>query len=223
MTSTTGGADRSEADRIDTDRVEVLLFDLGKVVFDFDWARAVAVWSDHSGVAATTIADRFRKDLHYERFERGELTSGEYFALLRHQLGLDVEIDVIAEGWNAIFGELVPGITEAIAAVRDSPYRLAALSNTNPAHAATFAARHAPVLADLGRILASHELGHRKPEPGCFLAATGHLATDPRHVLFFDDLAENVDGARAVGMQAVLVRSIDDVRTALATLGIAPG
>src|SRR5690606_39101924 len=80
---------------------------------------------------ATTIADRFRKDLHYERFERGELTSGEYFALLRHQLGLDVEIDAIADGWHAIFGELVPGITEAIAAVRDSPYRLAALSNIN--------------------------------------------------------------------------------------------
>jgi putative hydrolase of the HAD superfamily len=217
MTSTSG-----EAEHIDADRVDVLLFDLGKVVFDFDWARAVAVWSEQSGVSAAAIADRFRKDLHYERFERGELTSGEYFALLRHQLDLDVEIDVIAEGWNAIFGELVPGITE-VAAARDSPYRLAALSNTNPAHAATFAARYAPVLADLGRILASHELGHRKPEPDCFLAAAGHLATDPRHVLFFDDLAENVDGARVVGMQAVRVRSIDDVRTALATLGIAPG
>src|SRR5690606_13247437 len=32
------------------DRVEVLLFDLGGVVFEFDWARALRVWSDHSGV-----------------------------------------------------------------------------------------------------------------------------------------------------------------------------
>jgi len=213
MTSTT----------IEADRVEVLLFDLGKVVFDFDWARAVAVWSERSGVSAAAIADRFRKETHYERYERGELTSDEYFGLLRHQLDLDIALDAVAEGWNAIFGDLVPGITEVIAAVRDSPYRIAALSNTNAAHATTFGARYAPVLADLGRILASHELGHRKPEPGCFLAACEHLATEPRHVLFFDDTAENVAGARAVGLQAVRVRSIGDVRTALNALGIATG
>ncbi len=209
-----------EAVPIDADRVEVVVFDLGKVVIDFDWARAVTVWSERSGVPAAAIADRFRKEAHYERYERGELTSDEYFALLRHQLDLDVDLDAIAEGWNAIFGELVPGITEVIAAVRDSPYRIAALSNTNAAHAATFGARYAAVLADLGRILASHELGHRKPEPGCFFAACEHLATDPRHVLFFDDTAENVTGARAVGLQAVRVRNIDDVRTALVALGI---
>ncbi len=216
MTSTTG-----EGVRIEADRVEVLLFDLGRVVFDFDWSRAVATWSEHSGVPFDEIVERFRKEIHYERYERGELTSGEYFALLRHQLGLDVEIDVIAEGWNAIFGELVPGITEAIAAVRDSPYRMAALSNTNASHAATFGARYAPVLADLGRILASHELGHRKPEPACFLSAAEHLATEPSRVLFFDDMSDNVVGAREVGMQAVQVTSTDDVLAALADLGIA--
>ncbi|HET8930840.1 MAG TPA: HAD family phosphatase [Acidimicrobiales bacterium] len=206
---------------IEADRVEVLLFDLGRVVFDFDWSRAVAVWSERSGVPDDDIVERFRKEIHYERYERGELTTDEYFARLRHQLDIDVDLDVIAEGWNTIFGELVPGITEVISAVRDSPYRIAALSNTNAAHAAVFGARYAAVLADIGRILASHELGHRKPEPGCFLAAAEHLATDPSHVLFFDDMAENADGARAVGMQAVQVRSIDNVRAALFDLGIA--
>jgi putative hydrolase of the HAD superfamily len=34
-------------------------------------------------------------------------------------------------------------------------------------------------------------------------------------VLFFDDLAENVEGARAAGMQAVQVRSPVDVAAAL--------
>ncbi len=210
MTSTT----------IEADRVEVLLFDLGRVVFDFDWTRAVDVWSNRSGVPHREIVERFRKETHYARYERGELTSDEYFTLLRRQLDLDVELDVIAEGWNAIFGDLVPGITEVIAAVRDSQYRIAALSNTNASHAATFGARYAAVLADIGRILASHELGHRKPEPACFLAACEHLATDPRHVLFFDDMAENADGARAVGMQAVQVTDIGDVHAALSDLGI---
>ncbi len=43
-------------------------------------------------------------------------------------------------------------------------------------------------------------------------------ACNPERILFFDDSAENVAGARRVGMRAVEVASIDDVRRALAPL-----
>ena len=39
-------------------------------------------------------------------------------------------------------------------------------------------------------------------------------------ILFFDDLAENIEGARASGLQAVLVRSTEDIAAALQALGI---
>jgi putative hydrolase of the HAD superfamily len=39
-------------------------------------------------------------------------------------------------------------------------------------------------------------------------------------IVFFDDLAENIEGARARGITAVHVRSPDDVAHALAALGI---
>lgn len=41
----------------------------------------------------------------------------------------------------------------------------------------------------------------------------------PDQVMFFDDTAENVLGARWVGMAAVLVRSPADIQAALARLG----
>lgn len=205
----------------DVDRVEVVLFDLGGVVFEFDWAPAFRIWSTHSGVAVGELEARFSKVGDYERYERGEITSEEYFSLLADQLGIGSGPAVVARGWNAIFGELVPGITEVIAAVRASPLRIAALSNTNAAHAATFGARYAAVLADLGRIFTSHELGHRKPEPAAYAATCDRLATPPEAVLFFDDTAANVDAARAFGMQAVPVTSIGDVTGALAELDVA--
>ncbi len=43
-------------------------------------------------------------------------------------------------------------------------------------------------------------------------------ACNPERILLFDDSAENVAGARRVGMRAVEVASIDDVRRALAPL-----
>jgi putative hydrolase of the HAD superfamily len=42
------------------------------------------------------------------------------------------------------------------------------------------------------------------------------IGVAPSAILFFDDTAENVEGARAAGLQAVLVRSPQDVEQALA-------
>lgn len=207
--------------KLDPDAVDVVLFDLGRVVFDYDWSRAFTIWSACSGLEVDTIRERFTTRGAYERFERGELTPGEYFAILDHQLGTGIGNDAIARGWNAIFGELVSGMTEVIAAVRTSAYRVAALSNTNAAHAVTFGALYAPVLADIGRILASHELGHRKPEEACYRETCARLGVAPEAVLFFDDLADNVAAARDFGIQAVRVTGIDDVRNPLRMLGVA--
>lgn len=205
---------------LDPEPVEVVLFDLGGVVFTFDWARAIHHWSACSGLGPDVIEARFPRHGDYERFERGELTADEYFAILDHELGTGIGNEQIAHGWNAIFGDLIPGITEAIAAVKASPYRIAALSNTNAAHAATFGARYAVALADIGRVLASHELGARKPEPECFEAACDRLGTAPEHIVFFDDTPTNVDAARSFGMQSVQVTSIADVQRTCAALGI---
>ena len=49
------------------------------------------------------------------------------------------------------------------------------------------------------------------------------IGLPPGRVLFFDDLPANVQGAQGAGMQAVLVRSPEDVASALRPwLGEAP-
>lgn len=215
MTSTT-----IEADPIDTERVEVVLFDLGGVVFTFDFQRAIDRWAMDSGQPTAELRRRLAYGLDDEAFERGEVSEADYFAQLRDRLGVDLEVSQVIAGWNAIFGDLVEGITDAIDAVRRSPYRAAALSNTNATHAAAWSARYGDAIAGLGTILTSHELGHRKPERACYVAACEALAVEPDGVVFFDDLVDNVAGARAAGMQAVLVRTVGDVHTTLAALGM---
>jgi HAD superfamily hydrolase (TIGR01509 family) len=60
----------------------------------------------------------------------------------------------------------------------------------------------------------------RKPDPKAFhyvAEQTDHVASE---FLFFDDGMENIIGARSAGMQAMLVRSVDDVRRSLQSLGV---
>ena len=209
-------------DRINPDQVEVLLFDLGKVVFEYDWLRAIEYWAAASGEPADDLASRVRFDDEDRCFERGETTEAAYFTRLGERFGLALDDAALITGWNAIFGDLVPGITETLDAIAGSPYRVAALSNTNATHAAAWRSLYGDVLARFSLVFTSHELGLRKPEAACYVATCDALDVAPERVLFFDDLAENVTAARAVGMQSIQVRSHADVRDTLATLGIKP-
>ncbi|WP_225801239.1 HAD family phosphatase [Streptomyces sp. NK15101] len=61
------------------------------------------------------------------------------------------------------------------------------------------------------RIVYSHEIGIEKPDPRAFEAACAALDARPESCLFIDDVAVNVEAARAAGMQAHLFE--DNPRT----------
>ncbi|MFV0132114.1 HAD family hydrolase [Streptomyces sp. HMX87] len=54
------------------------------------------------------------------------------------------------------------------------------------------------------RIVYSHEIGVCKPDPRAFETACADLEVAPESCLFIDDVAANVEAARAAGMQAHL-------------------
>ena len=95
---------------------------------------------------------------------------------------------------------------------------LYAFTNSNPTHHAFCSVRFADVLQSFRKVFVSSELGQRKPERAAFEAIAAAVGVRLDRILFFDDTPANVEGARAVGMPAVLVRSPADVAEALAAL-----
>jgi putative hydrolase of the HAD superfamily len=198
---------------------DALLFDLGRVVIDIDFTRTAACWADHAGCTPNDIVDRFVRDEAYHHHERGHLSDADFFANLRELLGIEITDAQFLEGWNAIFIGEMPGIAPLLArAAKHLP--LYAFSNTNGAHVAHFSPRFADVLSHFREIYLSSTIGLRKPDAEAYdhvVAATGVPA---ERIVFFDDLPENIEGARARGLKAVQVRSSADVASALAALGI---
>jgi putative hydrolase of the HAD superfamily len=194
--------------------VGALLFDLGGVVFEIDFDRALRHWARGAGVSPESLRARFAPDAHYARYERGEIDAGAYFDSLRGSLGIEIGDEALRAGWNAIFKGEANGIAaELVRAARSLP--IYAFSNTNPLHRAEWAGRFASLLAPFREIFVSFELGHRKPEPAAYREVCSRMGMACSSVLFFDDSAENVEGARVLGMRAVQVRSTADVRAAL--------
>jgi glucose-1-phosphatase len=198
---------------------EALLFDLGRVVLDIDFSRAIATWAGHAGCMPTDILSRFVRDEAYRRHETGQISDADYFATLRASLGIEISDDHFLEGWNAIFTGEMPDIAALLArAARHLP--LYAFSNTNGAHVAHFTAAYAPLLGHFRDVYLSSTIGLRKPDKAAYDHVVNAIGVEAPRILFFDDSAENVEGARACGLQAVHVTSSRDVAAALAALGI---
>jgi glucose-1-phosphatase len=198
---------------------DALLFDLGRVVLDIDFSKALACWAGHAGCEVAHLTERFSRGEIYQRHETGEIDDAEYFASLRTSLGIGISDARFLEGWNAIFAGEMPGIAPLLArAAQRLP--LYAFSNTNGAHVEHFSVVYAGVLGHFREMFLSSAIGLRKPDAAAYDHVVKAIGVPASRIVFFDDSAENIEGARAQGLTAVHVTSPDDVAEALAALGI---
>ncbi len=133
------------------------------------------------------------------------------------------EVDAAAATrfWSAPTGEVDPRV---LALVRRCRQRIPVALVTNAT------SRLPRDLAALGlsgafdAVVNSSAVGVAKPRPGIFRAALAAVGARPEEMLYFDDGAGHVAGARELGIVAHLYRGYDDFRRLLARHGcIAPG
>jgi glucose-1-phosphatase len=199
---------------------DALLFDLGRVVIDIDFNKTLACWAGHAGCEVAHLKGRFSwRDEFYQRHERGEISDAEFFAALRKLFDIGISDAQLLEGWNAIFVGEMPGISGLLArAAKHLP--LYAFSNTNGAHVEHFSPLYAAVLGHFREIFLSSAIGLRKPDAAAYDHVVKAIGAPASRIVFFDDLAENIEAARARGLIGVHVTSPGDVGDALAALGI---
>jgi glucose-1-phosphatase len=202
---------------IQKELVKVVVFDLGGVIINISFAKALETWSTYANVSPETLKSRFIFDMFYEQHERGEITGAAYFASLRNSLGINLTDTQLEEGWNAIYMGEVPGIKTLLNQARQH-FPLYAFSNTNQTHWTYLTDNSAEVLGLFKKVFVSFEMGERKPDKAAFERVAKETGVNPEQILFFDDLLENVAGARAARMQAVHVRTFADTKEALESL-----
>jgi putative hydrolase of the HAD superfamily len=198
---------------------DALLFDLGRVVLDIDFNRTLACWADHAGCEPSDIVERFVRDEAYRHHETGKISDEAYFDTLRDSLDIAITDAQFLEGWNAIFAGEMPGIAPLLARAAGR-LPLYAFSNTNVPHVEHFSKAYAGLLGHFREVYLSSAIGLRKPDAAAYDHVVNAIGVPASRIVFFDDLAENVEGARARGLLAVHVRSSADVAAALDVLGI---
>jgi putative hydrolase of the HAD superfamily len=194
--------------------VQALLFDFGGVLIEIDFDRVFERWAGLAGVPAVQVKSRFEHGAAYEAHERGEIDAAQFFATQRAALGIDLTDADFEDGWQRVFGPEIAPTVALLPKLRERiPLHL--FSNTNRTHHDYWKRRYAEALRPIERRFISNEMGVRKPTRESFDAVAEALGVPHGRILFFDDTAANVAGARAAGLQAVHVRSTQDVRAAV--------
>ncbi|NJO23020.1 MAG: HAD-IA family hydrolase [Sphingomonadales bacterium] len=200
-------------------RVDALLFDLGRVVIDIDFDRAIARWAEQASCDAALLRQRFARGSAFKQHETGALSDSAYFASLRESLGVELTNAELLDGWNAIFVGEMRGISDLLGSIAPK-IPIYALSNSNPAHEAYWSSRFASVVRHFKHVYVSSTIGLRKPDAEAYGYVIEAIGVPAERIAFFDDSIENIEGARRCRLQAFHVTSTGDIEKAIAGLAM---
>ena len=123
----------------------------------------------------------------------------------------------LISAWGERFGETitdpVPGVHAIVEALDARGVPLFAITNFSADFWRPFRAREDAFFGRFRDIVVSGEEKLLKPDPAIYFRAVDRFGLKPAEALFVDDCALKVEGARAVGMQAHLFPTAEDLRT----------
>ena len=197
--------------------IEVILFDLGGVLIEFVGLTTIISWSKDN-MTQEQFWENWLVSPTVRSFESGQIKPEEFAEQLIEEMSLTVSPEKFLEVFTNCAKGLFPGALELIKRIPPD-YTLAILSNTNALHWSRM--MNETGLSELFHYyFASHLIGKLKPDQGVFEHVLEELDCDPGAVLFIEDNVINAEAARAVGMQSVVVKGVNEIEQALLEFNI---
>ena len=196
----------------------IVVFDLGKVLVDFDYSiagRRIAAQSKLSDAEVQQFLDQTPL-LH--RYETGEMTRQEFYETVREHTGYRGGIEEFSGFFADIFTEM-PEMTALHAAVRRKGIPTYIFSNTNDL-AVEHIQRAFPFFANFDGYIYSHEVGAMKPADKIYEALEKMSDMRGADIVYLDDRPENIEAGSARGWQTILQTEPAKSRMALEKLGV---
>ena len=199
-------------------KIEAVLFDLGKVLLDFNFETGVQALHAACSISRDRLEEVLWDENYIRRFERGEISTNEFHGYLCESANLKMGLADFCRTWSSVFlPDLI--VSEELLAALKRKYPLILISNTNEAHI-EFVRSTYRVLDYFDRHVFSYEVGSLKPDRKIFehaIAASGL----PAEALFFtDDREENILAARELGIHAHQFKNESRLVEALQEAGV---
>ena len=197
--------------------VSWVIFDYGNVISQPQPEEDLAALAREARASVAEFQDAYwprRID-----YDRADLDGWEYWGDVAERLGQrwdDQRITRLMRLDTASWLHLRPGTVALAGELSAAGRRLALLSNA-PVEVADAVAQ-LPLARRFEHLVFSCHVKATKPDPDCYRAALDRLGARPAEVIFIDDRAENVAGARRLGISALQFTDPGTLRAGLSGL-----
>lgn len=204
-----------------------IIFDFGNVLFDLDLGAFEREMKDLLGEKFASTKARLLQERVFELYETGGLDTEEFVEKLAQASGLAPE--QVLDAWNAIFIGMPRHRFDLLLRLRQH-YQVFLLSNINALHErwiADYMLREYG-LADyesqhFDGVYFSHLIRLRKPTREAFEYVLADAELVPEQTVFFDDLPENVEAARQLGIHGVWHEPGTEIGERVVAMKLLPG
>lgn len=199
--------------------IKVVVFDMDGVLCRYRIERRLALLASWTGQSPDAIHAAIWRSGFEDKAERGVLSADDYLRGFGERMGYPLSA---AQWVEARRVAVEPDLAVLSLALQLSVDRPVGMFTNNPWLLKRHIGEVFPAVPDLfgTRALFSAELGRSKPDPDAFRRLATRLEVVPEEILYFDDDATYVAGAREAGLLAHRVGGAAGVRTGLAMHGL---
>lgn len=181
--------------------MKAVLFDLGRVLVDYDHQATVAAVATQTEAGLPAVQQLM---MHYATaLGVGELTAEEFHQLLVDEAGLRTDFAEFIEDYATGIQRNEGALAYALSLQQRPDLSIAVISNTNDAHV-RWLDEHLPELIQFELVMMSNEVSILKPDAAIFELAMELLNVLPEQCIFVDDIADNVAAAQKLGMAGIV-------------------
>jgi putative hydrolase of the HAD superfamily len=199
--------------------IKMVVFDMDGVLCRYRIERRLALLASWSGQTPEAIHTAIWDSGFEDEAERGLLSADDYLRGFGERLGYPLSAAQWVEARRAAMEPDQAVLTLARLLCRARPV---GMFTNNPWLLQRYIAEVFPAVPELfgTRAVFSAELGRSKPDPEAFRRLAARLECTPEEILYFDDDASYVAGAREAGLSAYQVGGAVGVRAGLAVHGL---
>ena len=200
---------------------KVVIFDLGKVLVDFDYAIAVRRIAARGRITAEELGRFITAAPLLLRYEMGFLTSEEFYREVCSETGYCGDLEEFSLAFGDIFEPIEP-MVKLHASLKQRGIPTFILSNTNEL-AVRHIRRSYPFFDQFDGYILSYEHGTMKPEAKIYQVAEKVCGRAAAEILYIDDRPENITPAAERGWQVILQERADKTIAAVRKIGLVAG
>ncbi len=199
-------------------RPRVVVFDLGKVLLDFDYGLAAPKIAARGNVSPEAVKRLVNQSPLLFRYETGSMTTAEFFEEVCLATGYRGDFEEFAELFGDIFTPITPMIElHSVLRKRNIPTYI--FSNTNELQIG-YIRRNFPFIKDFDGYILSFEHGAMKPEARIYDVVERETNRRREEILYVDDRPENVAAGAARGWQVILQETAEKTLAAFESRGL---